>query len=72
MHGLAVTVRLLDHYTLISKLKEISENALRLIGKSNQNRRVYEQNPMLGHRGCRLGIFQKLWNGKAIFDALSI
>ena len=67
MHGLPVTVRLLDpplHEFLPKSEKEISEVAkvLDVDIKEVKSRidELHEQNPMLGHRGCRLGIsFQK-------------
>ena len=63
MHGLPVTVRLLDpplHEFLPKSDQEISEIAT-VIGaefKEIKSRidELHEQNPMLGHRGCRLGI----------------
>ena len=67
MHGLPVTVRLLDpplHEFLPKSKKEISEIA-NVVGSDLQEvesriEELHEQNPMLGHRGCRLGIsFQK-------------
>ncbi len=81
MHGLPVTVRLLDpplHEFLPKSEKEISEVA-NVIGieKKELNSRIdelHEQNPMLGHRGCRLGIsFPEIYEMqcRAIFEALS-
>ena len=81
MHGLPVTVRLLDpplHEFLPKSAKEISEVA-RVIGvdkKELESRidELHEQNPMLGHRGCRLGIsFPEIYEMqcRAIFEALS-
>ena len=63
MNGLPVTVRLLDpplHEFLPKSYKEISEIA-NVVGadiKEVETRidELNEQNPMLGHRGCRLGI----------------
>jgi len=81
MHGLPVTVRLLDpplHEFLPKSDKEISEvaDALKIDRKELESRidELHEQNPMLGHRGCRLGIsFPEIYEMqcKAIFDALS-
>ena len=81
MHGLPVTVRLLDpplHEFLPKSDKEISEVA-NVIGsdkKDIENRidELHEQNPMLGHRGCRLGIsFPEIYEMqcRAIFEALA-
>ena len=81
MHGLPVTVRLLDpplHEFLPKSEKEISEVA-NVVGadiKEVKSRieELYEQNPMLGHRGCRLGIsFPDIYEMqcRAIFEALS-
>ncbi|WP_440929782.1 pyruvate, phosphate dikinase [Candidatus Pelagibacter sp.] len=81
MHGLPVTVRLLDpplHEFLPKSEKEILEVA-EVVGiniKEVQSRidELHEQNPMLGHRGCRLGIsFPEIYEMQceAIFKALS-
>ena len=81
MHGLPVTVRLLDpplHEFLPKSEKEISEVA-NVVGTdlSEVKTRIdelHEQNPMLGHRGCRLGIsFPEIYEMqcRAIFEALS-
>jgi len=63
MTGLPVTVRLLDpplHEFLPQSEKEISEvaNALNIDRPILERRleQLHESNPMLGHRGCRLGI----------------
>jgi len=80
MHGLPVTVRLLDpplHEFLPKSQKEISEIA-NVVGaniKEVESRieELHEQNPMLGHRGCRLGIsFPEIYEMqcRAIFEAL--
>jgi len=81
MHGLPVTVRLLDpplHEFLPKSDKEISEvaNVVGLDKKELLSRidELHEQNPMLGHRGCRLGIsFPEIYEMqcRAIFEALS-
>ena len=62
MSGLPVTVRLLDpplHEFLPRTEKEINEvaNIVNLPVKEVESRieELHEQNPMLGHRGCRLG-----------------
>ncbi len=81
MHGLPVTVRLLDpplHEFLPKSEKEISEVA-EVVGISVKEvklriEELHEQNPMLGHRGCRLGIsFPEIYEMQceAIFKALS-
>ena len=81
MYGLPVTVRLLDpplHEFLPKSEKEISEVA-NVVGADLKeiNSRIdelHEQNPMLGHRGCRLGIsFPEIYEMqcRAIFEALS-
>jgi len=81
MNGLPVTVRLLDpplHEFLPKTEKEISEvaKAVGLPLKEIESRigELHEQNPMLGHRGCRLGIsFPEIYEMqcRAIFEALS-
>ena len=80
MSGLPVTVRLLDpplHEFLPRTEKEINEVAsiVNLSIKEVESRieELHEQNPMLGHRGCRLGIsFPEIYEMqcKAIFEAL--
>ncbi len=80
MSGLPVTVRLLDpplHEFLPRTEKEINEVAImvNLTIKEVESRieELHEQNPMLGHRGCRLGIsFPEIYEMqcKAIFEAL--
>ncbi len=80
MQGLPVTVRLLDpplHEFLPKTEKEIEEvaNSTHLDFKSVKDRieELHEQNPMLGHRGCRLGIsFPEIYEMQceAIFEAL--
>ncbi len=81
MSGLPVTVRLLDpplHEFLPRTEKEIIEVAdkLKIPFKEVQSRinELHEQNPMLGHRGCRLGIsFPEIYEMqcRAIFEALT-
>ena len=81
MSGLPVTVRLLDpplHEFLPRTHKEITEvaNIVKLPIKEVESRieELHEQNPMLGHRGCRLGIsFPEIYEMqcKAIFEALT-
>ncbi len=80
MHGLPVTIRLLDpplHEFLPRTNKEISELAkiVNLSVKEVETRteELHEQNPMLGHRGCRLAIsFPEIYEMqcRAIFEAL--
>jgi len=80
MNGLPVTVRLLDpplHEFLPKNEKEINNvsKALGLPIKEIESRisDLHEQNPMLGHRGCRLGIsYPEIYEMqcKAIFEAL--
>ncbi|MDA8721343.1 pyruvate, phosphate dikinase [Candidatus Pelagibacter bacterium] len=81
MNGLPVTVRLLDpplHEFLPRTNKEIDEvaNVVGLSIKEVETRieELHEQNPMLGHRGCRLGIsFPEIYEMqcRAIFEALA-
>jgi len=79
MDGLPVTIRLLDpplHEFLPQKEEEIEEVA-RAAGKDTARVRqraiaLHEANPMLGHRGCRLGItFPEIYEmqARAIFEA---
>ena len=81
MHGLPVTVRLLDpplHEFLPKSDKEILEIS-KVVGTDlnevkSRIEELHEQNPMLGHRGCRLGIsFPEIYEMqcRAIFEALS-
>ena len=80
MNGLPVTVRLLDpplHEFLPKTDKDINDVAkkLNITDKEIKSRIVelHEQNPMLGHRGCRLGIsFPEIYQMQceAIFEAL--
>ena len=80
MNGLPVTVRLLDpplHEFLPKNEKDINElsRAIELPVKEIESRinELHEHNPMLGHRGCRLGIsFPEIYEMqcKAIFEAL--
>ncbi|MDA7552913.1 pyruvate, phosphate dikinase [Candidatus Pelagibacter sp.] len=81
MSGLPVTVRLLDpplHEFLPRTAKEINEvaNVVSLPVNEVESRieELHEQNPMLGHRGCRLGIsFPEIYEMqcRAIFEALA-
>ena len=80
MNGLPVTVRLLDpplHEFLPKNNSEILDvsKSLNLSIKEVETRidELHEQNPMLGHRGCRLGIsFPEIYEmqTRAIFEAL--
>ncbi len=80
MSGLPVTVRLLDpplHEFLPRSNKEVNELAeiVNLSVKEVETRidELHEQNPMLGHRGCRLAIsFPEIYEMqcRAIFEAL--
>ena len=80
MNGLPVTVRLLDpplHEFLPKSASEIADvsKSLNLSIKEIEGRidELHEQNPMLGHRGCRLGIsFPEIYEmqTRAIFEAL--
>jgi len=81
MNGLPVTVRLLDpplHEFLPKTDKDIDDIAkeLKISNKDIKSRinELHEQNPMLGHRGCRLGIsFPDIYKMQceAIFEALA-
>src|SRR5207237_3889948 len=79
MRGLPVTIRLLDpplHEFLPKTDAEFDELA-RLTGKPvaevrQRTHALYETNPMLGHRGCRLGItYPEIYETQAvaIFEA---
>ncbi len=82
MDGLPVTIRLLDpplHEFLPHKESEIEEVAkVANVKTSYVKRRISqlkEENPMLGHRGCRLGIsYPEIYEmqARAIFEAASI
>jgi len=81
MKGLPVTVRLLDpplHEFLPKTDKDIDNIAKELNMSHNDIKfriiELHEQNPMLGHRGCRLGIsFPEIYQMQceAIFEALA-
>ena len=80
MNGLPVTIRLLDpplHEFLPKNEKEINDvsKILNLSNKEINSRigELHEHNPMLGHRGCRLGIsFPEIYEMqcRAIFESL--
>ena len=79
MEGLPVTIRLLDpplHEFLPQKDEEIAEVARAAGGDPAKLRQraiaLHESNPMLGHRGCRLGItFPEIYEmqARAILEA---
>ncbi|MEC9347854.1 MAG: pyruvate, phosphate dikinase [Pseudomonadota bacterium] len=79
MAGLPVTIRLLDpplHEFLPKTDEEIEQVAEAMNAEPEQMRRraaeLHEFNPMLGHRGCRLGIsFPEIYEmqARAIFEA---
>ncbi len=79
MEGLPVTVRLLDpplHEFLphgANEIEELATSMARSAGDINiMIDRLKEANPMLGHRGCRLGItYPEIYEmqAKAIFEA---
>lgn len=82
MAGLPVTIRLLDpplHEFLPHKDHEIAEVA-KAVGVEidyvkRRTHQLQEQNPMLGHRGCRLGIsYPEIYEmqARAIFEAASL
>ena len=81
MNGLPVTVRLLDpplHEFLPKSEKDVADVARELNMSNNDIKsrivELHEQNPMLGHRGCRLGIsFPEIYEMQctAIFEALA-
>ena len=81
MNGLPVTVRLLDPplHEFLPKTDRDIDNISKQLNISNQNIKsriieLHEQNPMLGHRGCRLGIsFPEIYQMQcqAIFEALA-
>jgi pyruvate,orthophosphate dikinase len=81
MSGLPVTVRLLDPplHEFLPKTEKDIEDISKELNITNQNiksriNELHEQNPMLGHRGCRLGIsFPEIYQMQcqAIFEALA-
>ncbi len=82
MAGLPVTIRLLDpplHEFLPHKESEIQEVAkvagVEVDYVKYRTQQLQEQNPMLGHRGCRLGIsYPEIYEmqARAIFEAATI
>ena len=81
MNGLPVTVRLLDPplHEFLPKTERDIDNVAKELNISNKDIKariidLHEQNPMLGHRGCRLGIsFPEIYQMQcqAIFEALA-
>lgn len=79
MRGLPVTIRLLDpplHEFLPQEEEDFAELAEAIGTTANKIRRraseLHEFNPMLGHRGCRLGItYPEIYEmqARAIFEA---
>ncbi|TNE56953.1 MAG: pyruvate, phosphate dikinase [Alphaproteobacteria bacterium] len=79
MHGLPVTIRLLDpplHEFLPHTEEEMSEVAAAIGSTAEEIKArasdLHEVNPMLGHRGCRLGIsYPEIYEmqARAIFEA---
>ena len=84
MEGLPVTVRLLDPplHEFLPKIPELtkaleglapeSAEAKKINATIARARELHEQNPMLGFRGCRLGmIFPEIYEmqARAIFNA---
>jgi pyruvate,orthophosphate dikinase len=82
MRGLPVTIRLLDpplHEFLPrgdQEMQEVADAAgLSLDEVRNRARRLKESNPMLGHRGCRLGVtYPEIYEmqARAIFEAAAL
>ena len=80
MKELPVTIRLLDpplHEFLPKEEQELEELAkklnLNIDDINNRIKKIEEQNPMLGHRGCRLGItFPEIYEMQvqAIFESV--
>ncbi len=81
MNGLPVTVRLLDPplHEFLPKTDKDIDDITKELNMSNHDIKsriieLHEQNPMLGHRGCRLGIsFPEIYHMQceAIFEALA-
>ncbi|TNE38520.1 MAG: pyruvate, phosphate dikinase, partial [Alphaproteobacteria bacterium] len=79
MHGLPVTIRLLDpplHEFLPHTEEEMAEVAAAIGSTAEEIKArasdLHEVNPMLGHRGCRLGIsYPEIYEmqARAIFEA---
>ncbi|NVK20655.1 MAG: pyruvate, phosphate dikinase [Methylocystaceae bacterium] len=81
MEGLPVTIRLLDPplHEFLPHTEHDMEEVAKLAGMSVKHvkeraEELSEQNPMLGHRGCRLGItYPEIYEmqARAIFEAAS-
>lgn len=79
MDGLPVIIRLLDPplHEFLPKSRQDQEIIARETGKTVEQiqeivSRMHEMNPMLGHRGCRLGITDPLiseMQARAVFEA---
>jgi pyruvate,orthophosphate dikinase len=79
MDGLPVIIRLLDPplHEFLPKEKKDQEEVAQMTGKSVKQiqelvKDLHEMNPMLGHRGCRLGVtFPEIYDMqvRAIFEA---
>ena len=79
LDGSEVNVRLLDPpvHEFLPKTKEDREKMAEILGKPVEEieiriRKLKDENPMLGHRGCRLGVsYPELYRmqGKAIMEA---
>ncbi len=79
MDGLPVTIRLLDPplHEFLPNSKEDMEEVAKQAGVSidvleRRSMQLHEHNPMLGHRGCRLGItYPEIYamQARAIFEA---
>jgi pyruvate,orthophosphate dikinase len=82
MHGLPVTIRFLD--PPLHEFLPHGENEMRELAKimdvslehvKNRALQLKEHNPMLGHRGCRLGItYPEIYEmqARAVFEAMVI
>ncbi|CAM9769265.1 unnamed protein product [Discosporangium mesarthrocarpum] len=81
MKGLPVTIRLLDPplHEFLPNSEEEFEEVAKAAGKDARTMReranqLHEANPMLGHRGCRLGIsYPEIYEmqARAIFEAVA-
>ncbi|TSD87451.1 pyruvate, phosphate dikinase [Mycobacterium sp. KBS0706] len=81
MKGLPVTIRLLDPplHEFLPRTEEDLEEVARIAGVDlgrvrHRTAQLHESNPMLGHRGCRLGIsFPEIYEmqARAIFEAVA-
>ena len=81
MHGLPVTIRLLDPplheflpHTEAEMLEVSKASGLSVELLKTRNAQLHEFNPMLGHRGCRLGVtYPEIYEMQAyaIFEAVA-